>query len=399
MSLDIVQKYFSLTDLNILQKGNNPRFLDQKCTPDVISFIADCVIQLDKTSFDRNDIWNSQYFIKNASWMFGKPSPKNVSANSEYDKFILQPLDMFSYAGALEKTKYGNKNIFQVKQKEILEFIARNEKNAFLFLFTYLDKFTKDNNLDCILDSFLKKQDSISFDALKNNFIKFLLANSNIGTKKSATGGSTEIKRIFPKFLNILAVAHTTKGTEKGRLSKGNFLFYDLMYNRTNFRDIRKLKNITRKEEEQSKHSKPASYRSFQMQKAMKWIKQNHPYSEVNDRLKGNTEEVHHIFPKAKFPEISYYIENLIALTAGQHKSFAHPKGNSIKLDINYQKLCLKAKEKTISGELEKKTTQYSIHDFIFVLNIGFENKIPEISSLAKMPEIDKKIDEYYNKI
>lgn len=48
---------------------NDARFMDQKCTPDVVCIIADCVLNLRENDpqkeFIVQDIWDSQYFIKN----------------------------------------------------------------------------------------------------------------------------------------------------------------------------------------------------------------------------------------------------------------------------------------------------------------------------------------------
>lgn len=388
--------FFANQNLDIRQKGNNPRFLDQKCTPDVVSFVADCICQTGKTEFNRNDIWRSDYFIKNASFIFGKPSPKNQTANHEYDKLILQPLDLLAYAGVLSKKKVGLQNYFSVLDMKILELVSRNEKDAFWFLVCYLDKFVKDSGFGTSLDRFLHKQDKDSFEELKNKFTQFVLAYSKIGTRKSENGGKTEIRRIFPKFLNIFAVHKRAKGTVKGRISNGIFLMSDLMYNRVNFRDVSKLKNVTRAEQEQIKHSKPIKYREFQTQKAMRWMKRYHPYSEVHDKLYGPTDCIHHIFPKSEFPEISYYIENLIALTSGQHTTLAHPHGNTKEIDKMYQKICLKSKEHTIQTELAKTETQYSLPDFIFVLTKGFKQKI-SIPVDADFDTIDKSIEDWFS--
>ncbi len=396
MILEIFTKFFDNRDLDIRKKGNNPRFLDQKCTPDVISFIADCICQIGKTTFDRNDIWKNEYFVKNASFIFGKPSPRNQAANHEYDKLILQPLDLFSYAGVLSKQKIGIKNSFSIQDRKILEHIARNEKDSFLFLFCYLDKFVKDSGFRETLARFLQQQDKASFNELKKKFIQFMLAYSNIGSRQSKNGGEVEIRRIFPKFLNIFAVYEQKKGSIHGHISDGIFLMSDLMYNRVNFRDISKLKNITRSEQEQIKHSKPNKYRDFQTQKAMKWMKRYHPYSEVHDKLYGPTDCIHHIFPKSEFPEISYYIENLIALTSGQHTTLAHPHGNTKEIDKMYQKMCLKSKEHTIQAELQKAETQYSLPDFIFVLTKGFRQKI-SIPVDADFATIDGSIERYFS--
>jgi hypothetical protein len=59
-------------------------------------------------------------------------------------------------------------------------------------------------------------------------------------------------------------------------------------------------------------------------------------YSEINDKMYGKTTSVHHIFPKSKFPNTSYYKGNLIALTAEQHQYLAHPQGNTNKIDVLY---------------------------------------------------------------
>ena len=47
--------------------------------------------------------------------IFGKPSPTNESAQSEYDKFIIQPLRMLYYAKILDSRKDGSKYYYSVK--------------------------------------------------------------------------------------------------------------------------------------------------------------------------------------------------------------------------------------------------------------------------------------------
>lgn len=390
-----IENFFNDKNLDIRRKKNNPRFLDQKCTPDVLSFIADCICQLKLkgNKFVRNDIFKDSYFIKNASFIFGKPSPKNKKTINEYDKFISQPLDLFSYAGILEKKKYGNINEYTIKNKEMLEFISINEQRAFDFLHIYLDKFSEDSGLISYVNEFIKTQDIGTFENIKKKFIKLVLAYSDIGTRGSKNSGEVEIRRIFPKFLNIFSVYNNKKGVEKGRISKGCFIFVDLMYNRINFRDKKKLKNITRNESKMLKFSRPSRYIEFQTQKAIKWIKLNHPYSEVKGNGWGKTEAVHHIFPRKDFPEISYYLENLIALTAKQHFSLAHPNGHTNKIDPMYQKICLLAKKDTINEQINGKYTQYSLPNFVFVLTKGFKKNI---SVNAPISEIIKNIEEYY---
>ena len=56
----------------------NARFMDQKVTPDVISFLAECILALEpalQLHFTKNDIWRLPYFVENVQTIFGKPSP------------------------------------------------------------------------------------------------------------------------------------------------------------------------------------------------------------------------------------------------------------------------------------------------------------------------------------
>lgn len=56
------------------------------------------------------------------------------------------------------------------------------------------------------------------------------------------------------------------------------------------------------------------------VQKAMNQIKKMYSESEVKDQwANGDATQVHHIFPKSKFPQLAHYLENLIKLTATQH--------------------------------------------------------------------------------
>lgn len=395
MPNQLLNNFFKDKNLDIRILGNNPRFLDQKCTPDVISFIADCIRQLPPGLFNRDSIWEHSYFITNASLIFGKPSPNNSSAHSEYDKLILQPLDMLAYAGVLSKTKQKNKNYFRVVNQDLLEYISLNEKNAFNFLYYYLSKFAKDSGLQVVLDAFLQQQNDETFDNLRQSFIRFMRAYTRIGTKTSNNGGQTEIRRIFPKFLNVFAVGLRIQGVEKGRRSRGIFLFPDLMYNRVNFRDVKKLKNMTRQEQQQARYSRPKRYIALQMQKAMQWMKLHHPYSEVKDKYFGRTDAIHHIFPRAQYPSISYYIENLIALTAAQHTTLAHPHGNTKEISKSYQHICLQAKSKTIEDGLLSGRTQYNLNDFLWVLHVGFGEQ-EDMFAAKSFQQIRKFINSHY---
>lgn len=102
--------------------------MDQKCTPDVVCIIADCVMNLRESEPEKEfivqDIWDSQYFIKNVKAIFNKPSATNPTTRSEYDKFIQQPLRLLAYAGVLDIEKRGTKNYYKIANLSVLEYEA-----------------------------------------------------------------------------------------------------------------------------------------------------------------------------------------------------------------------------------------------------------------------------------
>jgi hypothetical protein len=366
-------------DLDI-RKSGNARFMDQKVTPDVLSIIADCISNLigsdTQREFSVNDIWNSQYFEKNIRLLFGKPSPENPTAASEYDKFIAQPIKTLAYAHVLKEEKRGGSNVYSVENYDILEFVATKEKNAFMFLCIYLEKVLGDSgfikHIINFEDSFRKGSLSPQqFEHLKTKFQEFIIGNTPIN-------GTTEVNRIFPKVLNVLAVKHGMPGTVKGRLSNGNFTYSDLMYNRENWRDLQKTKGITRQEAMAlSSSSLTPQYMEYLVQRAVNVIKNRYPQSEVHDQYaSGPATQVHHIFYKSKYPELAHYYENLIKLTAQQHSVKAHPNNDYSQVDPDYQLTCLIAKSVSIEQCLLANDDLYSEADFIYVINTGLQMKL-----------------------
>ncbi len=396
-----IDSFFKDKNMDTHKRGGNPRFIDQKCTPDVISFIADCVLNLKKDTFTRKDLSTSDYFTKNATLIFGKPSPKNKNVNNEYDKFISQPLDLFSYSQLLEKKKIGIKNYYKILNYDILDYISLRDKNALIFLHIYLSKILKDSGFYKYVEIFLKQQDKESFITLKDKFIRLIVGTYNLGQRGSKNGGEIEAKRIFAKVINIFSFFSSSLGSIKGQLSNRTILYTDLVYNRINFRDIDKLKNIARKEKKRTFFKSSYTYNEFLINKAKQWIKRHHPLSEIKDDLyaNGKTDAVHHIFPKSNFPQIAGYIENLIALTSGQHWTYAHPNGKTNCIDKAYQIICLKTKSKDIEQDIQNGIIGYSKYNFIYVLNEGFQNKIKEIPMKSSFKEINNFIDLYYKTI
>ena len=85
---------------------------------------------------------------------------------------------------------------------------------------------------------------------------------------------------------------------------------------------------------------------------------------------------MHHIFPQNEFAEIADYVENLIALTSGQHLQKAHPNGNTQIIDKQYQYTCLIAKTESIRKNIMANKGEPIIYDFsafMYVLDIGLK--------------------------
>jgi len=360
-----------------VRKSKDARFMDQKVTPDVLSIMADCVLNYvagRDIEFTKDDIWKDNYFNKNVKDIFNKPDAQNLTTAQEYDKFTSQPLRMLAYAGVLSLRKEGNKNLYKIRNDQVLEYVALKEKNAYLFLYQYLTKVLEDSAFLKHFGYFkerceLGKVTKEDFQDLKIKFQRFIIGNT-------AINGKVEVNRIFPKILNIYSCANNIQGTIKGTLSKRPIYYTDLMYNRPNWRDIEKNKNVSRNEavseHENLMIDQNEAYSDYQVQKALNFIRLMYKESEVKDQwANGEATQVHHIFPRASFPYLAHYLENLIKLTPTQHNAKAHPSNNTQLINKDYQLICLIAKSHSIEQSLKKGEFFYSRESFIFVINKG----------------------------
>lgn len=379
-----------------IRLNNNGRWIDQKCTPDVICIIADCVLDYvnqhgRSERFTSNDIWHSDYAESNVREIFNKPSTSSELSQNEYDKFFAQPLEMFANAGILSKVKEGRKNYYTVRNFELLEYISLRERYALTFTILYCEKVLKDSGIWTFFEDFFSKQTKESYSYLKENYEKFIIRYTKIN-------GKTEVRRIFTKVLNPLANKFQKKGTKGGRLSPDVITYSELMYNRANFRDINseKPKGVTRKEwAEQHPQEINIHLYKYQSTKAKKLLRIyndsiRNSVSEYDDEYSdGPAIHMHHIFPEHQFPEISMYLENLIALTPTQHLAKAHPYGRTQQIDILYQELLLQAKAGIIKDYLLDidNDGMYSFDNFVTVLNVGFdeENELEENDFIGVM--------------
>lgn len=393
---ETINKFLNQFDLDV-RKTRDARFADQKCTPDVVCFIADCILNIVQQgqTFTVSDIWDSQYFIKNAVAVFGKPIPTNPTARHEYDKFIQQPLRLLGCAHVLNVDKVGNTNVYSIANEDMLDYISRRERNTYNFLYCYLRKVMVDSGMwkyfqeyiDKSLNGDVTKEDYLY---LRDKFIRFMIGNTSIN-------GEVEVRRIFPKILNIFAVDNGISGSERGTISKYQFNFSDLMYNRKNWRDVNKDKSMTRQEAaDEAINTQQEAFSDYYIKKAMALIRKIQTESEVHDQWDtGAATQVHHIFPKSQFPEIAHYVENLILLTASQHFTKAHPNNNTQIIDRDYQLVLLLAKSDTIEKSLKAVGDKYYRKEsFVFVINTGLS---VDWSTSLSFSEIRRMLIHAYN--
>lgn len=397
--IEQLNEHFANFDFDV-RKSKDARFMDQKVTPDVLCIMADCVLNYTADrdiEFTKDDIWNDSYFNTNVKAIFNKPDAKNDTTRQEYDKFTSQPLRTLAYSGVLTMRKEGNKNLYRISNKPILEFIAMKERNAYLFLYHYLIKVLSDSNEFRYFEEFKSKcvngsVDNADFQDLKTRFQRFIIGNT-------AINGTTEVNRIFPKILNVYACQNNIQGTVKGRLSANQFYYTDLMYNRPNWRDVGKNKNVSRneavEEHETLMMAQNEAYSDYQVQKAMNMIRKMYTESEIKDQwANGEATQIHHIFPKSGFPQLAHYLENLIKLTPTQHYTKAHPSNKTDAINKDYQLVCLLAKSDSIENSLRKGEFIYRKESFVYVINTGLSETL-EID--LDFRDIKRELSRIYN--
>lgn len=393
-----------------IRKTKNARWLDQKCTFDVLCIIADSIINYvedtKKYEFTIRDIWDSDFAKNTIKEIFSKPDVDSKKAKNEYDKFFSQPIKLFAYSGLLSETKTGRVNLYKINDKnsyDILNYIALRETNALRFLNLYIEKVLTDSELYPYFENFFGNQNTQEFYYLKDTFTDFIIQNTNINTPR-------ECGRIFTKVLNPLAFQFKKRGTKKGHLSQSIIIRNDLAYNKINWRDeyTKKDKNITRGEynETLALNSNERAYNEYTITKAKRCVRKfNDKYykgvSEVheeNNNIPYSATQIHHIFPASEFPEIATYLENLIALTPDQHYLKAHPNNRTRVVDKDFQYICLVSKCVKIQENLKMEQDKlYNFTDYKFVLNTGLRTDEFDYVEEGNFARILQVIDNYYS--
>lgn len=372
VDINHIQAFISRQNYDV-RVSKNGRFTDQKCIPDVLCAVAECVLTYidgDITkSFTKDDIWHSDYSNVLITESFSKPDIEAGSTTSEYDKFFAQPLKLFAAANILLETKHGRTNYYKIKELDILEYISQREKNALDFLYVYLDKVMTDTGCIHLFNDFFSSQDKDTFNRLCEG-LDYLYHTYTPIT------GQYEPSRIYNKIINIFAFKKRKLGSVKGRISKYPITIDELRYNRVNWRDIDKSKGMSRQEFARQSENTISNYKGYYeraITKAKDFVHSIEKYSEVHPYPAYVATEAHHIFMKSEFPAIADCVENIIALTGTEHYSYAHPNRNTQRTDPNYQMVCLLSKLDSIERNFQNGCNDYSLADFVMVLNIGLK--------------------------
>lgn len=405
--MDIYTKFLNHFDYDV-RKTRDARWIDQKCTYDVISIISDCILEyVDSTSiteFTVSDIWHSNYARENVIEIFSKPDPE-LKAGNEYDKYFGQPIKLLSYSKILNTRKEKNRYYYSINNREILEKIALRPMNALEFLYKYISKVLEDSNLLSEFNKFFEIQTKEAYQNIKDNFFEFTIKNTNIN-------GKDECGRIFTKIINPLAFKLKKLGTENGFISKHIITLNDLQYNRPNWRDklSGKQKSWTRSEYEVigKNNLNTKAMANYEVNKAKKVVRkfndvmyngksEVYQASEYLSSIKAT--QAHHIFPQNEVPEISNYLENIIMLTPNQHFGMAHPDNKTQYINKDFQYICLISKAGKIRENLfgEEKNKIYDFDDYIYVLNTGLKTDIFKNIKELDFSEIIRKIDYFYS--
>lgn len=376
-----IQKFLDEHNYDI-RITHNGRWIDQKCTMDVVCLVADCIIEFvnsrPEKTFTVNDIWYNEYTVENVQQIFSKPNPSEKASN-EYDKYFGQPIKLLDAAGVIHGEKEGNRYVYEIVDYEILEYISFRERNSYTFLCLYIEKVLRDSGIYRLFEYFFRLQDKNSFKDLKDGYTEFTIRNTPIN-------GTTECGRIFTKVLNPLACKYRKCGTERGHLSKDVITQDMILYNQRNWRDIlsEKPKEMTRVEYAVTLPKPDEDYMTaYRINRAKRNLRRfNDLYrngrTEVYDErhIADLATQMHHIFPASDYPAIADYLENLIALTPTQHFTYAHPNNNTQYIDRMYQYMCLISKAGAIRENLMHMNNVPVIYDFYLfqtVLSTGLE--------------------------
>lgn len=365
---------------------------EQKTTPDLLWCVSHVI--LDVTKDDRNLVFSdkeirlSPVFDNLMQDYFSKP-PQHLAIN-EYNKVSSYQLGLLSYAGVIEQVSQRPKK-YKINNLQALEYMAINDLNASKFLTEYTEKFLTDNRLISYFEHFKNNPTQPNYLVAKDKYWEWAKINTAI-----KGNNPTHTYRVFNKIFNVYCYKHRIPGEDGSNVTSGPCPYSFLIYNRTNFRDENMPSGITRREyREQVLADIDASgvVEVVLLQKVKYEIRKKYDgVSEIQEQDLGfvanSGVHIHHMLPQASHPEFSLSRENLIALTPGQHLSFAHVQGNTQRINPDFQKICLKRKFQHIRESINNGEDFYKLPQFVKVLNIALNVDLDDNSNLIDVDSV-----------
>lgn len=384
------RQYFQSTDLTKIPKQG--LHYEQKTTPDLLWCVS--LVILDVTKNDRNLVFSdneirlSPLFDNLMQDYFSKPT--QALAPGEYNKVSSYQLGLLSYAGILEQVSNRPKK-YKITNLEALEYMAVNDLNASKFLTEYTEKFLADNSLILDFENYKNNPTQANHIIAKDKYWEWAKSNTAIkGTDRKHT------YRVFNKMFNVYCYKHRIPGEDGSNITNGPCPYSFLIYNRKNFRDENMPSGMTRREYMESVLSDIDAggvVAAVLVQKAKAEIKKKYNgISEIQEPEHGFIPEsgvhIHHMLPQHSHPQFSAFLENLIALTPGQHLSFGHVQGNTQRVNNEFQKICIQRKFEHIKDSLQNGESFYELNKFIEIINSAFSLQLDKNSSISTVESV-----------
>ncbi|MEE3227746.1 MAG: hypothetical protein VX237_01430, partial [Chloroflexota bacterium] len=201
--------------------------------------------------------------------------------------------------------------------------------------------------------------------------------------------GRTESRRILNPAINIVANRYHRRGSERGHISTHNIANADLQYNRVNFRDVGRDRELTRNEWEErqaqlDQDQVGAREEAHAMQDIQRLYDGVSQYQDDFAADPGQHGRRHHILARAQHPAFRAHTENIITLTSTQHDSFAH-SGNFHTIEPIYQARLLICNSFYIERAIENGIPTYTQDNFVELLNTRYNLNLSPQTSFADL--------------
>ena len=388
------KEYFSTK--NLVKTPRSGVHYEQKTTPDLLWCVSHVILDITKNDhglvFSDNDVRLSPVFDSLMQDYFSKP-PQHLAKN-EYNKVSSYQLGLLSYAGVLKQVSQRPKK-YKINNLQALEYMAVNDLNASKFLTEYTEKFLIDNGFILYFEQFKDNPIQANYLVIKDKYWEWAKINTAI---KGANPKHTY--RVFNKIFNVYCYKHRIPGEGGSNVTNGPCPYSFLIYNRTNFRDENLPSGITRQEYRNkilSDIDASGVVEVVLLQKVKDEIRKKYNgTSEIQEQKLGFVADsgvhIHHILPQSSHPQFSLSRENLIALTPGQHLSFAHVQGNTQRINPDFQKVCLKRKFQHIKESIKNGEKFYTSSQFVKILNIALNLSLNEDAAITNIDSALAKI-------